>query len=124
MTNRARSELPLIGGFHVGPLFVIVVQRPARIRKSGGAEVRAKYKRATPPWANRAAIRDKWVESSCATVETGVQHSVDHIVPLVHPLVCGLHVDRNLQVIPLVDNVRKSNKTWPDMWGEQMELGV
>lgn len=121
MTN---NTLPLVGGFHTGPLFLIVVRQPARVRKSGGAEVWAKYRRAMPAWAAPGAIKAKWIESKIRTAKTGIQHSVDHIVPLKHPLVCGLHVHWNLQVIPLTDNVRKSNKHWPDMWGEQMELGL
>jgi hypothetical protein len=56
------------------------------------------------------------------TAETGVQHSVDHIVPLIHPLVCGLHCPANLRVIPLADNIRKSNNWWPDCPFEQLEL--
>lgn len=116
------KPLQLVGGFHVGPLFIVVIERPAKVRKSGGAEVWAKYSRATPPWADRRAIKAKWDESKRATAATGVQHSVDHVVPLVNPLVCGLHVEWNLAVIPLAANVRKSNNHWPDMWGEQIEL--
>mgnify|MGYP001600631965 CR=1 FL=1 len=42
---------------------------------------------------------------------------VDHIVPLQSPLVCGLHVEHNLQVIPELENLRKHNRIWPDMPG-------
>jgi 5-methylcytosine-specific restriction endonuclease McrA len=44
-----------------------------------------------------------------------VKHEVDHIVPLKSPLVCGLHVEHNLQVIPATQNRRKHNRVWPDM---------
>jgi 5-methylcytosine-specific restriction endonuclease McrA len=91
-------------------------------RESGGKIVWAKYRRAMPPWADRKAIRAKWLASKYLTAKTGIKHSVDHIVPLIHPLVCGLHVEWNLEVKLLSDNVKKSNNWWPDMPNEQLRL--
>jgi hypothetical protein len=45
---------------------------------------------------------------------TGVKWHVDHIVPRNSPLVCGLHVHTNLQVIPADENMYKRNLRWPD----------
>ena len=43
------------------------------------------------------------------------QGEVDHIVPINHPLVCGLHTEDNLQIVTANYNHFKSNYFWPDM---------
>src|SRR3990167_3661229 len=45
----------------------------------------------------------------------GFQWHVDHIVSIKSPLVCGLHVENNLRVIPAIENLKKRNRWWPDM---------
>lgn len=112
-----QHALPL-DGHCSGPLFAPI----RKVRENLCLRDWIKYRRARPSWANRAALRAFWLESRRRTAETGVQHSVDHIVPLIHPLVCGLHVENNLRIIPLAENIRKSNNTWPDMWNYQLEL--
>ena len=59
---------------------------------------------ATPHWANQEVIKQIYKEAT----EKGMH--VDHIVPLNNPLVCGLHCEFNLQILPATENLRKSNK--------------
>lgn len=69
-----------------------------------------RIKRATPPWADLKAIERFYVEADRLTRETGVTHHVDHFYPLVSKVMCGLHVEANLRVVPAAVNLRKGNK--------------
>lgn len=71
---------------------------------------KAKIKRATPSWADLEAIKKIYIERQDISDRTGIQHHVDHIVPVLGKNVCGLHVPWNLQVIPAADNLSKGNK--------------
>jgi len=76
---------------------------------------KAAKRQATPAWANQFFIEEAYRLADLRTKMTGIDWHVDHIVPLISPLVCGLHVEHNLRVIPGVENLRKNNKHWPDM---------
>ena len=65
---------------------------------------------ATPVWADREAIVALYAQAKKITQETGIQHDVDHIVPLRGKTVSGLHVPENLRVIPSAENKRKAAK--------------
>lgn len=67
-------------------------------------------RRFMPQWASHAMMRDFYRESKRLTKETGIEHHVDHIVPLRGKIVTGLHVPANLQVIPKLVNLQKYNK--------------
>ena len=83
-----------------------------RLKNSGR---RAREKFATPAWANRDAMVAIYAQARELTEATGVKHHVDHIVPLIAELVCGLHSEHNLQVLKAYDNLAKGNRLWPDM---------
>lgn len=67
-------------------------------------------RKAMPTWANRDAIKAIYRQSAFATRMTGVKYHVDHYYPLKSDLVCGLHNEFNLRIIPAFDNLSKSNK--------------
>ncbi len=73
-------------------------------------ERRKKRNKSMPPWADKKAIRNMYLEARRLTKVTGVKHEVDHIIPSNHKLVCGLHVENNLQILTEYENAVKSNK--------------
>lgn len=58
---------------------------------------------ATPSWVDITKIRE--VYHKCPK-----GYHVDHIIPLQGDLVCGLHVENNLQYLLAKDNLVKGNK--------------
>ena len=74
------------------------------------AKRRAKKYSAMPQWADKKAIADIYKLAKERTLETGIKHVVDHVVPLQGRRVCGLHVETNLQVLSDQENLRKFNK--------------
>lgn len=67
------------------------------------AKRRAQKLNATPKWVNMEEIRKIYLNCPPG-------YHVDHIMPLNHPLLCGLHVPWNLQYLPAEENIRKNNK--------------
>jgi len=84
-------------------------------RRFWKASYKKSVRQATPDWVRSHyksemeyvyALRD---EASMS----GDEYHVDHIVPISHPEICGLHVPWNLQVLPADFNIAKSNKWNP-----------
>lgn len=79
------------------------------------ARRRAAESKATPSWNNDFIMAEAYDLAGLRTKLTGLPWSVDHIVPLRSPLVCGLHAHTNVRVITSRENSKKSNRSWPGM---------
>lgn len=74
-------------------------------------------KAATPPWLDvfqLADIQATYFKARWLSNKSGIKHHVDHIIPLNHPDVCGLHVPWNLQVITWEENQEKGSAKFED----------
>jgi hypothetical protein len=80
-----------------------------------------KMLQATPVWADRMWVLDIYLVAALRRKQ-GEDIETDHLVPICHPHVCGLHCPDNLMNVSKSHNQRKSNNWWPDMWAEQFEL--
>lgn len=65
---------------------------------------RARVKQATPPWLDISTLLPIYKEAQILGLE------VDHIIPINHPSICGLHVPWNLQLLTHEDNLSKGNR--------------
>ncbi len=71
-----------------------------------------------PTWCPRWRIDLLHAWAKMKSELTGVEHVLDHEVPLCHPYVSGLTVPWNLRIITRKQNAAKSNRFMPD----QLEL--
>lgn len=70
---------------------------------------------ATVKWADPGLIHDFYRRAYALSKLTNTKYEVDHIVPLLSEIVCGLHCEANLQIISKSENIKKGNRSWPDM---------
>lgn len=79
------------------------------------AKRRAVKRYCSPAWRNDFFIEEIYDLAKRRTKALGIKFHVDHIVPLQSKIVCGLHVENNLQIISSFENQKKLNRYWPDM---------
>ena len=70
---------------------------------------RSRKKLATPIWADLNKINE--VYATCPEDMT-----VDHIIPITSPIVCGLHVSWNMQYLTRSANSKKGNSLPPHQY--------
>lgn len=87
-------------------------QKPEK-NTSYGAAYRAKKAKATPFWLSveqRNEIKEFYTMAKDLEKIFPWKQHVDHIVPIKHNKVCGLHVPWNLQILSATANLAKGNK--------------
>lgn len=74
---------------------------------------RARKKQACPNWLTeeqKKEMKCMYIECQNISLETGISHHVDHILPLKGKTVSGLHVPWNLRIITAKENTFKNNR--------------
>lgn len=73
------------------------------------AKRRSQLLKAIPKWYDSSKVKEIYKKAK----QMGLV--VDHIVPLISEIVCGLHCHENLMPLDHYENSSKSNRYWPDM---------
>jgi len=82
-----------------------------RIRRKIECQLRrSRIRQATLDGVDKSAIERFYREAILLSEKTNIPHDVDHIIPLKHDKVCGLHVPWNMQILTKSENIRKHNK--------------
>nr|WEM05547.1 hypothetical protein HIBIKMCM_00005 [Ralstonia phage BOESR1] len=82
-------------------------ERARALKKQHKRLYKANLKQARVAWADQDKINDIYVKARALGMD------VDHIVPLKGKLVCGLHVESNLQLLTPQENNKKRNSFDP-----------
>ena len=96
--DKARQAVARWASANASRLSLAAAQRHRRVRH------------AAPPWVDKRSLEAVYRAARKMTKRSGIKHHVDHIIPLKHELVCGLHVPWNLQILTASENSRKKNR--------------
>ena len=82
-------------------------------RAAKEAKRRAAKLQRTMPWLTdeqHEEIDAIYSDAAMLTKKTGIEHQVDHIIPMQGKNISGLHVPWNLQVLTASENISKKNR--------------
>ena len=70
-------------------------------------------KNAQPKWLTKFDldyIKHLYIQAKELEKLDGIKYHVDHIIPLINDIICGMHVPWNLQILTASENMSKKNK--------------
>lgn len=79
-------------------------------RNQRAQERRVAVRKATTPWYDPQYLRDLYENIKEAEAIFKTKFHVDHIIPLTHKAVCGLHTQENFQILTAQANWIKNNR--------------
>ena len=85
------------------------LDRSRELKRISDAKRKAIKIKASPKWANDKYIRLFYKLAQIEAKRIGVPVHVDHIVPLISDVVCGLHCEDNMQLLTETQNRSKKN---------------
>jgi tRNA nucleotidyltransferase/poly(A) polymerase len=91
-------------------------QSKKRELSSRRKELWHKRKLATPRWANKKLIKLMYAVAKEMSLQEGIKYTVDHIIPLNGNNVSGLHIETNMQIVPLSFNIKKRSRRPQEMF--------
>ena len=62
---------------------------------------------------DKIKVKAIYLKAQQMTIDSGIEYHIDHIIPLAHPDVCGLHTACNLQIIRAKENREKAQSFDP-----------
>lgn len=65
-------------------------------------------------------VQQLYLDAKRMRAETGRNYNVDHIIPIVHEIVCGLHCSANLRIVPYIANAAKGNTFNQDEYNKRI----
>ena len=65
-------------------------------------------------------VQQLYLDAKRLRAETGKNYNVDHIIPIVHEVVCGLHCFANLRIVPYRANAAKGNTFNQDEYNKRI----
>jgi len=86
--------------------------RKHKHRHKEGVRKRRRIEKSASVATKKGAIELRRIrlKAQMLSIDTGIKHEVDHIIPLIHKKICGLNVPANVQILTKQKNRAKASR--------------